>query len=354
MPDLPELQPRPTDEKPRKADEPKLRAEQALQEMDGLLEQMVSSVRSITENYRTLFGAMPEDSKDKIIWRGLAAFANGNFDTDPPELMRAETKKFLHLLVYCAPSGTHEQDPLQFLRSCAEICEHAKRFPMPPVLKGAEFLSFHLLCLHYHPQLKTLLTWLCEPQKHPELEIEAIEFLGKYASGVTVTPEVAGFNFDKSADDYFPAYYITRVDYKLLMGPVCKFIFDRIERYHEWLDTPRPQSKKKVTEEDEESEREKAVPIRICDRPGCGKFFVPRRVGRKKFCSDACVRQAQTPRSGDENRDYMRLYRLEKDTPAVLRKKLKSPIKKQWLDKIENDWPDLAGRVKTLKKRAGL
>jgi hypothetical protein len=119
------------------------------------------------------------------------------------------------------------------------------------------------------------------------------------------------------------------------MTPVCKFIADRIERYH-----------------DGELKLHEAVPICTCRRIGCTKFVVPSRTGRKKFCSEQCLKLANPGRSREANKEYIWLYRMEKQADAVLRSKLKVPKMRERLSRIEANWPELAERIKQLQARA--
>jgi hypothetical protein len=345
---------------PEFSDEEKRRAELALQEVDELADKIAGQSQQLEQNYRELFGAMPGESQDRVIWRGIIGFVNAaNFgspaaDSAAAKLVLQEIKKFFHLLMFCGPSGTVEQTGIDFLESFADVRAFAKRLRnMDPSITSSQaaIASFNSLCFKYQPQLKKFLTWLCAPQKNKDLSSEAITFLGNYARGVDIRPDFSDANFERGKG-YCPVYYYKMVHYRSLMGPICKFIFDRIERYHDWLDrSPQYYPKKfKETEDDEESERENAVPIRMCERPGCGKFLVPQRVGRKRFCSKTCL-ASQPGRTVDENRDYMWLYRLEQEPLAVLRAKLKLPARKLRLAKIESGWPDLAEKVMKLRQR---
>jgi hypothetical protein len=72
-------------------------------------------------------------------------------------------------------------------------------------------------------------------------------------------------------------YFVKEVKHASIAGPICKFIFDYVD-----------------------DQRKKDLPIRICKRPGCGKFILPERVGRKEFCSSLCgsrLAQEKNPRS---------------------------------------------------------
>ncbi len=77
------------------------------------------------------------------------------------------------------------------------------------------------------------------------------------------------------------------------MSPICKFLVDRIRQF-----------------QDGELDLAEAIPIRICDRPGCGRFKLPKRQTDKCFCSGTC-RSAdyQSNRPPKSKRDYMREYR---------------------------------------------
>ena len=78
------------------------------------------------------------------------------------------------------------------------------------------------------------------------------------------------------------------------MGPICKFIL-------EYVDDP----------------REKDLPIQICKRPGCGKFILPDRVGRKEFCSSLCgSRLAQEKKPQELKADYASVASFGKRTKS--------------------------------------
>jgi CGNR zinc finger len=55
----------------------------------------------------------------------------------------------------------------------------------------------------------------------------------------------------------------------------------------------------------------KFLPIRVCKRPGCDRFIVPERIGRKEYCSPKCGSRDHRP-AAEENKDYIWLYRLTK------------------------------------------
>jgi hypothetical protein len=365
MTELPELQP--DEEREHQA----MLALQEVAKWADILREQADILREQSERkeqvYRKLFEAMPDESQERVIWRGIIGFANASrleVSTSPSRLAGcldpAETNKFLYLLKLCDQSlfqdddlGMESFDEVH--RLAGELLKRSQLNALPPdAHKAMNIFAFTVLTNQYQPQLRRFLIWLCEPQTHPELRIEAVDFLAKHARGVDVSLEYSEVNFDENSSYYCASYYTKAVQYQSVMSPICKFIFDRIERYHEWLDRIPGKKIKRYRANEDEIAREKAIPIRLCEKPGCGKFMLPQRTGRKRFCSQQCCGDSQPGRIGEENKDYMWVYRLEKRSPAVLRSKLKPPASKRRLARIEKMWPDLASRVKTLRKQAGL
>ena len=359
MTDLPKLQ---AEELPL-SDEQKHQAMAVLGELDRLADVVRVHSEKLEQNYRDLFEALPGESQERVIWRGIIGFANAatlDATTSPARIAGSlppeEIKKFLYLLKLCDQSSFQDLG----MDSFAEVQQLTKALPTQLGLdafpvgadKAMNLIAFAMLSNRYQPQLRRFLTWMCEPQKHPDLSTEAINFLAKHARGVDIRPDYSDANFDENSPGYSAVYYYKTVQYQSVMSPICKFIFDRIERYHDWLDRIPVKKVKRHRDNEDEIAREKAIPIRICERPGCGRFLIPQRIGRKKFCSKKCL-VAQPGRTGKENKDYMWLYRRETERRAVVRSKLKSPKNEQRLTRIEKDWPDLAGRVKKLRQRVG-
>jgi hypothetical protein len=326
----------------------------ALQKVDELAAKISGHELQLEQHYRTIFGATSEESRERVIWRGIIRFANAN--SESVTLDMKEIKSFFYLLVYCTQADVSGNTGMEdFFETFSDVRNTAERFgaglDVSRASGGILMVAFSILCKQYQPQLKSLLTWLCAPRNHKDRSSEALAFLGKHASGVDARPDFSDASFDENAVGYCAFYYWKTVRYQSLMSPICRFIFDRVEQYHEWLERI-PKHLDEKLKDDEASAREKAVPIRICDRPDCGKFLVPQRTGRKKYCSTACLLKAQPQRSREENKAYMCLYRLEQCRSAVLRAKLKSRSIKERLEKIEKEWPEYGDRVKRLKLRA--
>src|ERR1700676_3405595 len=111
------------------------------------------------------------------------------------------------------------------------------------------------------------------------------------------------------------------------MAPICKFIFEKID--------PPPAE---------------GLPIRICRRPKCGKFYVRER-NPKQFCSASC--RAQVHQSKSQRLAHKYVCRLEKiDDLGLLRLKFRSPALQTRLASIESQWPDWAiEKIERIRER---
>jgi hypothetical protein len=124
--------------------------------------------------------------------------------------------------------------------------------------------------------------------------------------------------------------------YKDIIDPICDFILTEHERTHQ---TEPPQRE--------------LVPIRVCKRPGCGKFIMSERKDLRKFCDDSCraLNQGQS-KSLEEKSSYMMLWRLKGKSIGTLRQELEKPQMKQRLAEIEARFLKLAPKVNALRARA--
>jgi hypothetical protein len=150
--------------------------------------------------------------------------------------------------------------------------------------------ALKLLAAKYHTDFKGMVTWLCAPDKHPELASKAVLFLQENLDRTRVRLFDTAATLCNGSGDTHPIFYLRSDDYHSIMSPICEFIFNRIERYH-----------------DRELDLREAVPIQICERANCGKFFLAKRIGRKRYCSSVCRALAFQKRV-DWAR-YMRGYR---------------------------------------------
>ena len=94
-----------------------------------------------------------------------------------------------------------------------------------------------------------------------------------------------------------------------VMAPVCKFILEQIERHDIGGEA--------LTD---------VVPIGLCGRSGCGRFFVRERAGRGRFCSSKCRASAHQEK-------------LTKEQRAARMRKYRATLKEQergWIQKRKN------------------
>jgi hypothetical protein len=197
------------------------------------------------------------------------------------------------------------------------------------ILKGAEDVSFRSDASRYQADLRNLFAWMCKPKSNSQLRIPALQFLESNAQGVhwciDFDSDWAKLDFEEHKDPIF--YFTKRVEYDSIMAPICKFIFEEID--------PPPAE---------------GLPIRICKRSKCGKFYVRER-SPKQFCSASCRAQAHQSKSPRLALKYV--SRLEKIYDLdLLRQKFRSPALQTRLASIEAQWPDWAiERIKQLNER---
>lgn len=257
--------------------------------------------------------------RTRRIWKGIIQYANAENKNASENLRRV-----LNQLTPEPP----EFDQLEGYEDIPSYAKSASSNPSVPDLENA----FQVLAARYQNDLRNLLKWMCAPKDHPELRIDALQFLESNAHGHHWR---LCLDDDPIEDfDDWHIFFLKEVEYTSIMSPICEFIFDRIEDVHGSI------------------ELDEAVPIRICKRPGCGKFILPEKTGRKKYCSNLCCsldHENKKPR--EERTDYAWLHRLEKESLGVLRTKTKEPAAKKRLHDVEARWPNLAEKVRAIRAR---
>lgn len=142
--------------------------------------------------------------------------------------------------------------------------------------------------------VRKLLTWLCTHGQVPsafDFGLTPVQFLNANAHGVKWQIE----DFDEPDDPAAPYFYQSE-EYDSLLSPICEFLVGQVS-----------------------GPKSDDIPVRICERAGCGRFMLPERKGRKRYCSNLC-RATAGKKSPEEWRNYMRRYRK-----IVERKKAKNP-----------------------------
>ena len=84
-----------------------------------------------------------------------------------------------------------------------------------------------------------------------------------------------------------------------VIAPVCKFIIEQIERHDIGVEALRD-----------------VIPIGLCGRSGCDRFFMIERTGRGRFCSSKCRAGAYQEK-------------LTKEQKAVRMRKYRATLKEQ-------------------------
>jgi hypothetical protein len=150
--------------------------------------------------------------------------------------------------------------------------------------------SLKVLATRYRPDIRRILTWLSAPDRHRELAPHAVNFLRLHGTGIKMHLE-GNPSFD-ATETGGPLVFEWPDLCVSVVSPVCKFILDQIELH------------------DPGKKQRDVIPIGMCERPGCGGFFVIERVGRGRFCSSKCRAGAyQDKMTREEKAARMRKYR---------------------------------------------
>ena len=223
--------------------------------------------------------------RERLIWQDIVDYANADFASS-----KSATKQLTKLI----ENGLIELE----MRDISEVECLAK----DRQIQTEE--SVRLWAVKHQPDFKKVLLWLCAPREHGALAPNAIQLLQQHSNGIRWKIEPTNDNFDATEKDGIPVFYFKHVARCVsIMAPICVFLCERIEQF-----------------QDGGRELREAIPIRVCDRPGCGKFKLPERQKEKCYCSGKC-RSAdhQSQKSLQEKAEYMAMYR--KLPPTVKPKK---------------------------------
>lgn len=205
------------------------------------------------------------------IWASLVCYANAQDDRGKAALQKV--RDFQTILSECMNwIGGGNED----VEACLDMKEGA---------------PLNDLETRYRADIRRVLTWLSDPDQHSELAARTARFLGVYGASVKMAIS-ANPTFD-SEDADEPLLMEWPEPCESVVAPVCKFILDQIESH------------------DIEGEALRdVIPIGLCGRSGCGRFFVRERAGRGRFCSDKCRAGAYQEKLTKEQRAArMRKYR---------------------------------------------
>jgi hypothetical protein len=278
------------------------------------------------------------DRKTRRIWGGLVRYANGTttpaeiratvvdcagwiaatmpFDVIDPTLVEEDLSKQAEayrpgvenlLRFLCSEPKSGERDSLKtqavgFLR---EHGEHIKG----RIFREAHYAEEHLRNLNYSPE---------ELEKFKK-QVKRIFDQAQYETNYRGQPTVVG-------EDSLPlGLLLPSRGYRDFADPICDFLASEYERY----------LNREVSRKDKKAPP--LVPIFVC--PSCNKLVMPKRIGRRHYCS-ACSDLARAERyrqkaSPDEGRDYAWLYRLLLQESGARKVRLSQPKVKQRLAEIK-------------------
>jgi hypothetical protein len=259
--------------------------------------------------------------QDQRVWNHLIYYLNAD--------LPADTAAYLRLLQILNELTCMDPTLVFMLKECGRGDDDGIRLWELSEHQASNFVS---LAGRYQPDLKNLILWLCKPKSHPELRERGLRFLDKGAHGESwkvdydvdpITDDESPFDEDKEPPE---VYFVKQTKYASIVVPICKFIFGYVDGLA------------------------KGLPIRVCKRLGCGKFFMPQRTGRKIYCSDDCrVLDHQNDKSKDEKADDAYVRRLKQLTAGRLRRKLNLPKVENRLKEIESRRPQMKETIGDLR-----
>jgi len=224
-----------------------------------------------------LLAKLQEEKNEQIaeIWRGILAYANG--DTSP--------KDFGELARLCfARIGV--EDAAKVLRACKDLKE----------------ASLRELEERYRQPIRDILRWVTRPsvvdpstddlEERMGIDANAAIFLTEHVQDLKVA---IAFNAAINTEDGSMETRLSRLitESGSVVAGICRFILDQIDR-HDFYGEPLAE----------------LFPFGLCERDSCGRFFFVQRVGRGRFCSDACRAKAGAARmTKEQNAKRMREYR---------------------------------------------
>lgn len=262
--------------------------------------------------------------KTKRAWAGLVNYANGVV-TEASELRRI-VADCMHWVAAVEPFGL-----------------------LDPILGGDKELLRQ--AVEYRPSVERLLRWLCSAKsmERDTLGQQALDFLREHTQhiGAMRLKEVFYNPEDVEKLNYTPTelerlkeehnrywadwkdsplgIFTPSKDYVDIADPICDFVLSEYQKYRSR----------------EYSRRDKKLgppfPIFIC--PNCKKLVLPKRTGRKKYCSN-CSNHARAAKyrqkaSPDESRDYQWLYRLQQLEPILRKVRLRTSKVRERLEEVK-------------------
>jgi hypothetical protein len=298
------------------------------EKLNAAVREIAEAKRQVTTGYHQLFEGAKGDTSEKLCWRGIVWYANADLESSKADRMRLP---FLLSMIVEKTLQFFGVWPTGDLSIFADLREYASSAGCP--IEDA----LPALAKVYQADVQRLLSWLSSPDKNAETAQEAVDFLLRHTRGIQTKIDVNP-EFDDTGNKGYPFLWeVTDIRCPSVVTPLCEFIFKQIDHYHQGGIS-----------------LAQAIPVLKCKRPGCGRFMVPGRAGRKEYCSDNCRARHRLEflTASGEQRDYMWLRRLERPNKDEVDYKLMMPKVVKRLSMIEKKWPKLAKKARRLLQRA--
>ena len=218
--------------------------------------------------------------RERLIWQGIVDYANGDFTS--PESSLEPLKILLSRCMGELELGSGWREVIEVQRGATR--DRKKQMEE----------SLRYWAAHHHSDLKKVLLWLSAPRENGSLGEAAVQLLQKHTEGISWALGPTYAEFDETGANGVPAFYYRHLSSCWsIMSAICAFLCNRIDQF-----------------QDGDLDLLEAIPVRICDRPGCGRFKLPERQRDACYCSNKC-RSAdhQSQKSPQEKAEYMASYR---------------------------------------------
>jgi len=232
-----------------------------------------------------------------------------NLHEGKQEARQAQVGLIWQRLTEYANGDGSEKDFKELARECFDRMGVADAPNVLEECKDAQKATIAALYERYREPIQKLLQWLIAPnaftlstmddlmENSMRLSMEVADFLDKHARAYRVEYNIM-VEIDQESGSGGSSVLLGRTFSNIgsVVTGICRFILEQVDRH------------------DLHGEPISAVfPFGLCERLGCGRFFIVQRVGRARFCSDNCRSLVGKQKVSKEDKAaYMKQYRAEK------------------------------------------
>jgi hypothetical protein len=280
------------------------------------------------------------DEKTRRIWAGLVSYANG---TATPVEIKVTIADCMGWVAATLPADvfdlafTMEQDLPKQAEKYRPAIEMVLRF-LCSEPKSNERNSLRIQALnflrehgeHIRGQVFREATFSLENLGHVNYSSDELEKFKERIKGIFDRAQYEKYHRSQSTlvgEDFLPlGLLIPSRGYQDFADPVCDFLSSEYQKY----------LNREVSRKDKGAGP--LVPIFVC--PSCKKLVMPKRVGRRRYCSE-CSDRARAEKyrqkaSPDEGRDYAWLNRLLHQDSGARRARLRQQKVQRRLGEIKS------------------